>query len=133
VADMFVEDGIWEGAPNSGYASGRQQIRELFEAFGAVPFIVHYVTNPLIEIDGDSATGNWHALVTATMPGQQAVWILGIYKDEYIRCPDGWRFKTLRFDTIASTPYEKGWAKQLHAYAESPFENHPADLAHLSP
>jgi len=89
-------------------------------AFGAEPFIVHYVTNPLIEIDGDTATGHWHALVTATMPGPQAVWILGIYKDDYVRCPDGWKFKRLRFDTIASSPYEQGWAKQRHAYKKSP-------------
>ncbi len=123
VADMFTEDGVWDGAPDSGYAKGREQIRELFQAFGAVPFIIHYVTNPLIEIDGDTATGHWHALVTATMPGPQALWILGIYKDDYVRCPDGWKFKKLRFDTIASTPYEKGWAKQRLVSAESLFEN----------
>jgi ketosteroid isomerase-like protein len=127
VADMFVEDGVWDGAPNSGYAKGRAQIKELFDSFAVVPFIVHYVTNPVIDIDGDAATGHWHALVTATMPGPQAVWILGLYKDEYVRCPDGWKFKTLRFDTIASTPYEQGWAKQLHAYEETPFERQSAE------
>ncbi|MGI4792566.1 MAG: nuclear transport factor 2 family protein [Janthinobacterium lividum] len=125
VADMFVEDGIWDGRPNSGYAEGRDQIKALFEAFGAVPFIVHYVTNPIIDVDGDAATGNWHALVTSTMPDQQAIWVLGIYKETYVRSPQGWKFKTLRFDTIASTPYEKGWAQQRHAYTESPFENRP--------
>jgi ketosteroid isomerase-like protein len=133
VADMFTEDGIWDGAPDSGYAKGRQQIKELFESFGAVPFIVHYVTNPLIEIDGDTATGHWHALVTATMPGPQAIWILGIYKDDYVRRPEGWKFKSLRFDTIAATPYEKGWAKQRLAYAESPFKNVPVGDAQLPP
>jgi hypothetical protein len=54
VADMFVEDGVWDGNPNAGYAKGRSAIKELFEGFGVVPFIVHYVTNPLIEIDGDT-------------------------------------------------------------------------------
>ena len=121
VADMFVEDGVWDGSPNSGYAKGRKAIKELFEAFGAVPFIVHYVTNPLIEVDGDSATGHWHALVTATMPGPQAVWVLGLYKEEYVRTADGWKFKTLRFETASTAPYEQGWAKIQHAYKESPF------------
>ena len=62
VADLFVEDGIWDGSPNAGYAKGRAEIKALFEHFRAVKFIVHYVTNPLIEVDGDTATGHWHAL-----------------------------------------------------------------------
>jgi ketosteroid isomerase-like protein len=124
VADMFVEDGVWDGSPNAGYAKGKQAIKELFEAFGAVPFIVHYVTNPLIEVDGDTATGHWHALVTSTMPtpdGPQALWVLGLYKEEYVRTAEGWKFKTLRFETAATAPYEQGWAKMQHAYQESPF------------
>ena len=79
VADMFVEDGVWDGRPSTGYAQGRAEIKQLFEAFGAVPFIVHYVTNPIIEVDGDTATGHWHAMVTMTVPGDQALWSLGLY------------------------------------------------------
>jgi hypothetical protein len=122
VAEMFVEDGIWDGRPSSGYAEGRDEIKALFEAFGAVPFIVHYVTNPIIEVDGDVATGHWHALVTMTMPGDQALWTLGNYHEEYVRTSDGWKFKTLRFDTAATAPYELGWAKEQHSYNENPFE-----------
>src|SRR5271169_3635758 len=53
VADMFVEDGVWDGSPDAGYAKGRAEIKALFQQFRAVKFIVHYVTNPLIEVDGD--------------------------------------------------------------------------------
>lgn len=122
VADLFVEDGVWDGRPNSGYAKGRDEIISLFEGFGAVPFIVHYVTNPVIEIDGDNATGHWHAIVTATMPGDQALWILGLYIDEYVRTPEGWKFKSLRFESAATAPYEQGWAKVQMAYKEDPFK-----------
>ncbi len=121
VADMFTEDGTWDGRPSTGYAKGRAEIRQLFETFGAVPFIVHYVTNPVIEVDGDTATGHWHALVTMTVPGEQALWNLGLYIDEYARTADGWKFKSLRFETAATTPYELGWAKQRLLYAEDPF------------
>lgn len=114
VADMFVEDGVWDGRPHSGYAQGREQIRQLFKDFGIMPFIVHYVTNPLIEIDGDNASGHWHAIVTATMPDQSAVWILGLYKDTYVRTPEGWKYKTLTFEAASVTPYDKGWAKQQY-------------------
>jgi predicted dehydrogenase len=36
VADMFVEDGIWDGTPVAGYAKGREQIRE---AWGVPPVL----------------------------------------------------------------------------------------------
>jgi SnoaL-like domain len=121
VADMFVEDGVWDGRPSSGYAEGKKAIASLFEAFQVVPFIVHYVTNPIIDINGDHATGHWHALVTMTMPGQQALWTLGLYIDEYVRTSEGWKFKTLRFETAATAPYELGWGKMQNAYQENPF------------
>lgn len=123
VADMFVDDGVWDGRPSTGYAQGRAEIKALFEAFGAVPFIVHYVTNPIIEVDGDTATGNWHALVTMTVPGEQAVWSLGLYLEEYVRTPDGWKFRSLRFETAATSPYELGWGKQRTLYSDDPFKD----------
>ncbi|MAT49924.1 MAG: hypothetical protein CMK32_01910 [Porticoccaceae bacterium] len=112
VADLFVEDGIWDGRPYSGYAEGKDQIRELFKAFQIMPFIIHYVTNPLIEVDGDNATGHWHAIVTANMPDGSARWILGLYKEAYVRTAAGWKFRTLNFETMANTPYDMGWGKQ---------------------
>jgi ketosteroid isomerase-like protein len=113
VADMFVEDGIWDGSPNAGYAKGHDEIRALFEQFRAVKFIIHYVTNPLIEIHGDTATGHWHALVTSTMPGDVALWILGLYKEQYVRTARGWKIKVLRFETAVTAPYEVGWGKAM--------------------
>jgi ketosteroid isomerase-like protein len=113
VADMFVDDGIWDGSPNAGYAQGRAEIKALFERFRAVKFIVHYVTNPLIEVDGDTANGHWHALVTSTMPDGTALWILGLYKEQYVRTSRGWRIKVLRFETAVTAPYESGWAKAM--------------------
>lgn len=123
VADLFTDDGIWDGRPSSGYAEGKAQIKQLFETFGAVPFIVHYVTNPLIEVAGDRATGHWHALVTMTTPTDNALWTFGLYIEEYERTADGWKFKSLRFDTAATTPYELGWAKQRTLYTGNPFED----------
>ena len=123
VSEMFTEDGVWDGRPATPYAEGRDQIRKIFEDFGVVPFIVHYVTNPLIEVDGDTAKGHWHALVTMTVPGGQAVWSLGMYIEDYLRTPDGWRFKTMRFESAATSPYELGWGKMREQYTQDPFAN----------
>ena len=123
VANMFVEDGVWDGRPSTPLAEGRAAIRTAFENFGVVPFVVHYVTNPIIDVHGDTATGHWHALVTMTVPGDQALWILGYYIEDYVRTADGWKFKTMRFDTAATTPYELGWGKQQNLYSEDPFKD----------
>ncbi len=121
VADMFVEDGVWDGTPYSGYAKGRKAIKELFEAFGSFPFAVHYVTNPSIEVDGDSATGHWHAQILMTTPDKQDVWIFGLYIEDYVRTADGWKFKTLRFETAATTPSERGWGTGgVHGSGKAP-------------
>lgn len=112
VAELFVEEGVWDGRPYTGYARGREEIRQLFRQFGAMPFIVHYVTNPLIDVSGDGASGHWHALVTATMPGGDAIWILGTYQDEYVRTASGWRIKSLRFVSAANSPYDLGWGRK---------------------
>lgn len=123
VADMFVEDGVWDGRPSTPLAEGRAAIRTIFENFGVIPFVVHYVTNPIIDIDGDTATGHWHALVTMTVPGDQALWTLGYYIEDYVRTPGGWKFKTMRFDTAVTTPYELGWGKQRSLYSDDPFKD----------
>jgi hypothetical protein len=122
VADMFVPDGIWDGRPHAGYAQGHAAIRALFESFAALPFIVHYVTNPLIEVDGDVATGHWHALVTLTTPNRTGIWTLGIYKEHYVRTEQGWKFTSLRFVTASNTTYELGWAKKQFAFGEQGFD-----------
>ncbi|EEA01857.1 conserved hypothetical protein [Burkholderia sp. H160] len=112
VANLFVEDGIWEGPESSGRARGRAAIAALFREFAAIPFIVHYVMNPLIEIEGDTAKGEWHAIVTATMPGGHALWTLGKYVNDYVRTSDGWKYQKLCFVPAAISPYELGWGKQ---------------------
>lgn len=111
VGELFVEDGIWEGPPGRAY--GRAAIVELFRSFQAIPFIVHYVTNPLIEVDGDHAHGEWHSIVTAAMPPErQALWTLGKYINDYVRTPQGWKYTRLNFVPCAITPFEQGWGKQ---------------------
>ena len=121
VAELFTDDGIWDGRPVSGYAEGKDKIRELFTNFQVMPFIVHYVANPLILVDGDTAIGHWHALIAAKMPeqenntGGQARWTLGLYKENFVRTSDGWKIKKLRFEPAANTNYDTGWGLQQWA------------------
>jgi len=109
VADMFTDDGVWEGPLNTVRAQGRAAIADLFRQFQVIPFIVHYVTNPLIEFDGDRARGEWHAIVATTAAEGQAFWTFGRYLNEYRRTSEGWKYTKMSFEAAAITTYEKGW------------------------
>jgi hypothetical protein len=108
VASIFVEDGLWEAGPKLR-GEGREGIRDFFKAAQNISFAFHRISNPIIEISDDTATGNWHVLVALTQPGGKPVWIAGIYNDDFVRTPEGWKFKTLSFKQAFAVPYEKGW------------------------
>lgn len=110
IAALFTEDAVTQGT--AGTTAGRENIRRLYHSYQATPFAFHRVTNPIIEITGDRATGNWHVLVALTRPDQQAVWVAGLYDEEYVRTRDGWRITTLKFTPAFITPYELGWGKE---------------------
>ena len=59
LADLFVEDAVWDGRER-GRNDGREAIRAFFRnAPNRLPFAIHMVLNPIIEVDGDRATGIW--------------------------------------------------------------------------
>ena len=118
VASLFVEDGVWDGG-GVGRGDGREGIRTMFKAIRNIPFAFHRVTNPIIKVQGDTATGNWHVLVPLTQPDGQSYWIAGIYDDEFVRTPDGWKFKLLSWKPAFITPFEKPWGKGEYYRRES--------------
>jgi SnoaL-like domain len=127
VASLFVEDGLWDAGPNLR-GEGSEGIREFFKANQAISLAFHRITNPIIEVDGDTATGNWHVLVALTLANNQAVWVGGIYNDDFVRTSEGWKFKTLRFSQAFQVPYEKGWGvgEYYQRQAASAGENGPS-------
>ena len=96
VASLFVEDAVWD-AGEAGRGDGREGIRALFKSFQRLPFAFHRVSNPIIKVDGDTATGEWHLLLAISFSEKEEVWVGGIYNDEFVRTPQGWRFKSLQF------------------------------------
>jgi hypothetical protein len=108
-ADLFVEDGVFDGRPLMPLAEGREAIRTLFLNYRAVPFALHHVMNPLIEVQGDHGEGHWHLIVCATQPDATSHCILGSYLEEYVRTPVGWRFKTMRVVIARAFEQVGGW------------------------
>jgi uncharacterized protein (TIGR02246 family) len=102
VAACFVEDGLWEG-PNLGVrAQGRAAIRAYIGGVrdgGRMRTSAHMVTNPIIEVDGDRATGQWRLLMMyTTRPVDGKVEhhrIIGKYDEVYVRLDGVWLFERL--------------------------------------
>jgi hypothetical protein len=72
--------------------------------------MVHYVSNPIIEVSGDSASGIWYFLRPYTAPDGRAHWASGTYDDDYRKVDGVWRFKTIKITNHFACPYDEGWA-----------------------
>ena len=113
ITSIFTEDGIWEGR-GIGKAQGHDEIRALFTRFQqSISFSQHMVMNPIIEIDGDRASGRWYFLGPFTMTeGNQAKWQAARYREDYVKVNGQWKIAHLRVKGPAfSADYEKGWAR----------------------
>jgi ketosteroid isomerase-like protein len=113
IAALFTEDAVWDGG-RLGKAGGREAIRKFFSrAAEYFPFAIHNVMNPIIEVDGDQATGQWYLIQPATMAkGNQAVWLAASYNDRYVRIGEDWKFQQLTVTVRFLTPYHEGWASK---------------------
>ena len=60
ITTIFTQDGVWEG-DGIGRAEGHAEIKALFEGFQkSIKFSQHMVKNPIIDVDGDTATARWY-------------------------------------------------------------------------
>ena len=121
LAELFTEDAVWDGG-TLGKAEGREKIRKFFQRTPQVmPFSVHMVMNPLITVDGDTATGTWYLFQAASYaPENAALWGSGRYDEEYVRVGDAWRFRRLRLTSFFWTPFDQGWMKTQSVFTSTP-------------
>ena len=107
IADLFTDDGVWGipqpiGARTPVPAVGRDQIEQLAAELQGVQWIVHFVVNPVVEIETDTARAEFKGIVRM-QPDRKAAagWGLGIYRATARRTASGWRFQSLDWDTLS--------------------------------
>jgi hypothetical protein len=110
---LFTEDSVWE-SDKIGIRKGREAIRVVFRSIpDFLRFAVHYVTNPIIEVNGDHATGNWLLLEPCTFAqSNQPTWGAGRYEEQYVKLGGEWKFKRLKLTSSLWKPNEQGWVKR---------------------
>jgi len=108
-ASLFTEGAVLDFG-RAGTYEGREELRDFVNS--VVPehysFIVHMLHNPVIEVDGDAATGRWYFEAPCTSQGTDR-WIQGWYDDEYERVNGEWRFTSVETGFNYVADYDEGW------------------------
>ncbi len=96
-ADLFTEDGVFEvvGGPQ---VQGREALAGMVTAAAARPArTLHMVSNVLVTVVGDSATGQAYVQLLAVADGALRVVTVGTYDDTFVRTATGWQLSRRRF------------------------------------
>lgn len=114
LGEMFTADAVCDYGFFGIYRGRDQIVNTFFRGLvsAASSFNAHMVHNPIVDVHGDTASGTWYLTAHTTIqPANQAVWVMGIYSDEFRRVAAEWKLSSLRFEFKYYTRYEDGWAK----------------------
>lgn len=102
-ASLFTEDGVFDTGRGEPFI-GREAIQELGETGIAekYEFSAHLMLNPVIDIDGDEATGQWYYYLLFTRSDGSVGWEQGFYDEEYTRVDGDWKFARVQAERRAS-------------------------------
>ncbi|HSV44289.1 MAG TPA: nuclear transport factor 2 family protein [Ramlibacter sp.] len=101
LANVFTEDARADFGARLGCIEGRAAIMKLFTE--TLPFsrswFMHYVANPVLAVEGDTARGEWMVMALTENRGGfgERGTVTGRYFDEYLRTPEGWRVSRQAF------------------------------------
>jgi len=108
-ASVFTEDAIWDGGAQFGVLRGKKAIHASLRSIGW-KFAMHYFVNPVIEVNGDRATGRWMLWEVATLAASdKAVFLAAVTEDEYVRTSEGWRIAKVTLRMKFMTPFDRPW------------------------
>jgi ketosteroid isomerase-like protein len=126
IAELMTDDAVWDGGSTFGVFEGREAIRAHFRgASQRVSIARHQVMNPMIEVAGDEATGQWLLFQPCTVAGagpggERAVWLAATYHDRYRRVDGRWLISATVIDVAFFTPYDRGWVDERYLPGREP-------------
>lgn len=100
--DLFTDDATCQFA-GIGSFTGRSELRQLVEDYieSNYEYTCHLFHHPIIDLDGDTATGSW--LLEGLLAHHDGTfeWRQGRYEDRYRRVGDAWKFTDISLDSQA--------------------------------
>lgn len=125
--DRALLQSIWHAdstldLPGFGSASSRDDILLMAEnSWRQMPHMHHWMANPLIQIDGDNATGTVAADCVFYDVEKGPVQVSGLYHDTFERRAGKWAFASRHFELHYLTPL-KDW---MPVAGSEPFASQP--------
>jgi hypothetical protein len=111
-AALFTVDGVWDGGPELGSATGRPSIAAKLRTT-TLSFSRHLFVKPRIQLDGDRAWARWDLLSPCRRSDGSSYWMCGYEDDEYIRTEGVWLHRSMTLTTVFMAPVGEGWTKIL--------------------
>lgn len=91
-ASLFTDDGRFVRDNGDSYEGHEELYAFASEEFDeAFVQSAHVVTNPLVEVDGEEATGEWYLLLCYQTREGETGWTQAKYDDEYRKVDGEWR------------------------------------------
>ncbi len=119
---LFVADSHWESNAFGEYKGIEEIATFIRELPAQINWALHYMVNPMITFNADrtEASGRWILIEFATMSAvesspnkdPEAVIISCSYHDDFVRTPEGWRFKRVRAHFHNVSGWKSGWVDQ---------------------
>jgi hypothetical protein len=111
--DLFVPDPTLDFG-GMGVYEGRDGLERFAAEFveAQLEGSAHLLSNPILDIEGDEATGRWYVESPLTFADGSGAWRQGWYRDEYRRVDGAWKIDsiTMRFVYTADYDDETGWS-----------------------
>jgi hypothetical protein len=108
IAGLFTEDGKFIGS--MGETCGRQGLMEYFaDVSKKIVSAVHLFMQPLIEINGDEASGLWYMWVPQKLDNGQCLLMTGIEVEKYRRVDGEWLIAEVRAARFFAADYAHKW------------------------
>ena len=110
IAELFTEDGVWDGGKALGVARGRDEIAARMRE-PTLLFSWHYFLKPRIEVEGDSARARWDILSPCTTKDGRPHWMAGFEDDSYRKVDGEWLHSQMKLTVVFLSPHATGWEK----------------------
>jgi hypothetical protein len=110
IAELFTEDGVWDGGRALGVAKGRDEIAARMRE-PTLLFSWHYFLKPRIEVSGDTAKARWDILSPCTTRDGRPHWMAGFEDDTYRKVDGTWLHQGMKLTVVFLSPHETGWEK----------------------
>lgn len=94
VGDIFAADARWHSYQGDVTDGAAAIVAELPAATAVVEFSMHAFLNPIIEVDGNTATGDWLMWIASIIDSPDAIYMSA--EMTYTRSDTGWRIQTVR-------------------------------------